>query len=97
MDLEWSDIVCVARKHAGQTLATMAGRATFTVRLEGENLFVTPTSTKIERRLSTGSKKMLQEFNKTKSMWLGDYQDMTRNSVYMLRLINLALRERRTG
>lgn len=91
MEVTWDDILRAVRKSEGIPLRTIGGRATFTARVEGPNLFVTPTSTGYERRCSTGSRKLLAEFNRTRSMTASDYQGMTFNSVYMLRLIEMAM------
>lgn len=89
MPVTYDDILAACRKLNGKTLRTLAGRATFRVEIEGSNLYVVPTSTGKRRLLSTGSRKAIDRYNESGSLTPSHYQDLTFNSVYVLRLISL--------
>lgn len=82
-------LVRVALEHQGEELTTLAGRATFRVFVEGGSIYVEPTSTGKRRDLGAGTRKTLERYNQTGSMTPADHQDLTFNSVYVLRLISL--------
>jgi hypothetical protein len=85
----YSDLVRVASEHHGKERTTHAGRATLRVFFEGGSVYVEPTSTGIRRDLGAGTRKNLELYNQTGSMTPVDYQDLTFNSDYVLRLISL--------
>jgi hypothetical protein len=88
--IDYDSLLRFAKTLEGQTLRTNAGRAKFTVRVEGQTLYYTPTSTGEERRGSRKSvEKVLRYYNNTGSMRLQDYNSMTVNSVCLLRLITM--------
>ena len=88
--IDYDSLLRFAKTLEGQTLRTNAGRAKFMVRVEDETLCYTPLSTGEERRGSRKSvEKVLRYYNDTGSMRLQDYESMTVNRTYLLRLITL--------
>lgn len=81
-------LLAEARRLQGAKLASIGGRATFTVHVEGDSLVFTPTSTKRPRRQPRQKiEELLDIYNKTGSYATTTYHDVTYNSVYFLGLI----------
>jgi hypothetical protein len=90
MAVTYHDLIRVAREAEGQELSTIGGRAKFSTLVVGDTILVVPTSTMNARPLGAGTRKALDFYNQTGSMATSDYQDLTQNSSYILRLISLA-------
>jgi hypothetical protein len=87
-----ADLLLVARRLHGQSLATAGGLARFTVEVRrgrhGDAIYCTPASTGKSRRLGAGTDKALAHFNATGSRRISDYGLLTQNASYILALID---------
>jgi hypothetical protein len=87
--VSYEDVLRVARAAQGRELRTLTGRAGFRTEVVGDKLYVIPSSTGKRRFVGAGSRKAIERFNEVGSYSAADYQDVTFNSVYILRLISL--------
>lgn len=85
-----AEIIEFAKSLKGKTILTAAGRASFKVYDAGLGLAFTPNSTGSRRpALESEINTVCDEFVRTGSTRLGDYQNLTRHSSYLLTLIQL--------
>ena len=90
MAITYEKLLQAARDNQNRLLQTNAGRATFPLHVVGREIFATPTSSGKTRPLTQGIDDVIDYFNKTQSFTSTDYQDITYNVAYVLRLIKLA-------
>lgn len=87
--ISFEDVLSVAKDLEGQDIPTLAGRSEFRAIVVGHSLIITPKKTGKPRSIGEPTK-TIERFNETGSWKPSEYQDITFNSVYVLKLIALA-------
>jgi hypothetical protein len=83
----YDELLGIARRAEGKTLRTVTGKP-FTVGVYLDSPYFTPGSTGLGR--SDGRKaaeRFVERYNQTGSLRPADYQDVTRNSSYLVALL----------
>lgn len=89
-ELTVDDVMRVAASVIGKPLLTMGERSDFTITYEGGDLVIQPSSSGSSRPLKNQLDAVVSRYNNTHSLKPADYQDISHNSSYVLRLIQMA-------
>jgi hypothetical protein len=88
--LEQKQLLDFAKKMDGKLLSTTARKTQFHVNVSEDSLVFTPVSSGKSRREPVNNlDKVIDHFNTSNSMIPKDYHDVTFNSVYILKVIDL--------
>ena len=91
--IEQKELFNFVKTLVGELLTTSARKKQFQVEVVEDDLFFTPISSgKLRKESSENITRVVERYNENKSLQPKDYHDITFNSVYILRLIEMYLK-----